>query len=421
MKKRTLVTTLLISISGFLLMLWFVLPSITLKFGYVPIAIASALLFVVVFIFDESNRKIYAQTIILGALFALIYFLVPYFFRFKDSLNIFQQIVIFSVPGCLSIFIITRIDTCKTFDMFLKIIKYIIIGLFIFITIQTLIARTEYADICRLLASSQEYQKGFKLVEFRERNVGGFGYAYSLGFIFLFLVDKIVKYEKQKKIFYICATAFMIWLIIVTQYATLFILCAIFAFVIIEKNLSGNKKVVLLIVMLFLGAIGVLALFIIEESDLNLENNPIYYVISVFSNDEISTSLRSQYWRDSLKVFSKNILFGFPNIKNDYEVYSIAVKSHSTQLKIMVETGLAGTLLYNIYLFTIKNFIANKLKIKGYDNSVFKIAFYMLWTLSWLNPIYEVFELSFTLFLFVPLLCCNEQYKKIKIGDERYK
>ena len=127
MKKRTLVTTLLISISGFLLMLWFVLPSITLKFGYVPIAIASALLFVVVFIFDESNRKIYAQTIILGALFALIYFLVPYFFRFKDSLNIFQQIVIFSVPGCLSIFIITRIDTCKTFDMFLKIIKYFVI------------------------------------------------------------------------------------------------------------------------------------------------------------------------------------------------------------------------------------------------------------------------------------------------------
>lgn len=420
MKTIRTVYTYLLGISGILLMLWFILPAVFISYTSMPVAVASALIAFFIFLGSRKRFSEYVAIYFPCLFLTLIYLIIPYSLQLKPAVNILLQMVIFTAPIMLATFFIGLDDGKKSNRYFYKISLLILIACIALVYYRTMVALVENPTVCRLLAigTYNEY-KAEEIRELRMNNVGGFGYSYAIGLIEVFTFYQVVKEKKRKRVLYILITLALIIFIVKSQYMTLLLLCIIINLITclhFTKSDISKMVIITIIILLILFAgpiVNFLTNLIVGE-----KLSEKMYAISAFLEGDGYTSKRIDYIKDAFKCFYHHILFGQPNLINNNEIYSVSSHVHSTQIKLLVDVGLVGSLIYNTYLFYLRKYTARLIKKKGNNSAPFTMAFWFFWLLSWLNPVFANYEIPFALFLVIPLLCCIPKQKSNNLSQK---
>lgn len=398
---------IMIGVSGLLLMLWFIMPSVNVALTYVPVAIASAIFTFLTFVTDRKHILNYILIFLPCLFIALLYFIVPYSFSLKPAVNIFQQMVIFTAPVMLATYLINLDDRNTKYNRFYKLSLLAVAVCILTVYLITMKELSVHPNICRALAAGVYNEKYEELIIYRRQNVGGFGFSYAMGIIEIASFYSAVRYKGKKRIIYAIVALALLVFVIRAQFMTLLILCVTINFLTslrFAKSYATKAFIVFAIVLLlvFSGPItGALAGLITGE-----RLSERMYALSGFLEGDGYNSWRLEFIKDCLESISKHLFFGQPDMLNNYEARSISANSHSTQFKLLVDIGLAGSVIYNYYLFYLRKYMVKLICRNGGNPEPFIICFWFLWILSWLNPVFQNYELPFALFLVIPLFIC---------------
>ncbi|MBR0541720.1 MAG: hypothetical protein IJK26_05870 [Clostridia bacterium] len=407
MRRIKTFITIMIGVSGLLLMLWFIMPSVNVALTYVPVAIASAIFTFLTFVTDRKHILNYILIFLPCLFIALLYFIVPYSFSLKPAVNIFQQMVIFTAPVMLATYLINLDDRNTKYNRFYKLSLLAVAVCILTVYLITMKELSVHPNICRALAAGVYNEKYEELIIYRRQNVGGFGFSYAMGIIEIASFYSAVRYKGKKRIIYALVTLALLVFIVRAQFMTLLILCVTINFLTslrFAKSYATKAFIVFAIVLLlvFSGPItGALAGLITGE-----RLSERMYALSGFLEGDGYNSWRLEFIKDCLESISKHLFFGQPDMLNNYEARSISANSHSTQFKLLVDIGLAGSVIYNYYLFYLRKYMVKLICRNGGNPEPFIICFWFLWILSWLNPVFQNYELPFALFLVIPLFIC---------------
>ena len=398
---------IMIGISGLLLMLWFIMPSVNVALTYVPVAIASAIFTFLTFVTDRKHILNYILIFLPCLFIALLYFIVPYSFSLKPAVNIFQQMVIFTVPVMLATYLINLDDRNTKYNRFYKLSLLAVAVCILTVYLITMKELSVHPNICRALAAGVYNEKYEELIIYRRQNVGGFGFSYAMGIIEIASFYSAVRYKGKKRIIYVLVTLALLIFIVRAQFMTLLILCVVINFLTslkFAKSYATKAFIVFAIVLLlvFSGPITETLAGLISGERLSER----MYALSGFLEGDGYNSWRLEFIKDCMGSISKHLFFGQPDMLNNYEARSISANSHSTQFKLLVDIGLAGSVIYNYYLFYLRKYMVKLICRNGGNPEPFIICFWFLWILSWLNPVFQNYELPFALFLVIPLFIC---------------
>lgn len=398
---------LIVLLSGALLS-WFMMPSVRYSFRYPIIAIASTAIMCLIFIMLGTVRKDFLKVILTVFGLALIFFIVPYSFGIKDSVNTLQQLVIFLAPMFIGMMIIEKSkENKKLFSVFLTAMCIMIVVVY-FATVKELSINPA---VMRNLATGDNTEE---LVMYRMSNVGGFGFAYAMGIMSIVTFYLTLYYKGLLRFVFLVLSVVMVSFIYKSQYTTLLILLIATVFVL---SIIKSKHILTKLILLFFGLITVLFvgdLFSWAASVTNLTALKLHFsnIADFFLNGNVNTT-RPEYYAKAFNLFLTSPLIGVVGITKDPVAWSIINQSHSTQLPILAETGLIGSILYNCYLFFMWRTIQKALKRNGNSTILFTLCFIYIFILSWINPVFLVFELSMVVFAVVPSIICLFDFKKI--------
>lgn len=404
MKGLKTFTVSLVSIGGLLLMLWFILPSVYISFGYVTVALSSVALIIFAFLADRYKKEKYFIVFLPCLMLGLMYFAVPYNLQLKPAVNVFQQMVMYTAPMILASFWLSLDQKNENYVKIRKVFTVLLIMCVAFVFIVTMRELSITPNVCRALASGE---KTDELMELRERNVGGFGFSYAMGIFEVFTFYYVLKSKGKERIIYLIVTALLIVFVVRSQYMTLLILCMainLLTCLRFTKSLVLRIFIVLVTVVLLILA-GPITAFLSRIITGDKLSERMYQVSGLFEGAGYS-SMRIDYIKGCLNIFSSNFLIGKFDLINDVEANFYSNHSHSTQLKILVDTGIVGFIIYNFYLLYLRYYVSNLIRKAGKNPAPFIMCFWFAWALSWLNPIYQVYEIPFALYLIVPLLIC---------------
>ncbi len=399
---------LMIGISGLLLMLWFIMPGVKASLTYVPVAIASAIFTFLTFITDRKHIVNYILIFLPCLFIALLYFIVPYSFSLKPAVNIFQQLVIFTAPVMLATLYLNLNQDRKIYRWFYRLSIVFLVGCIGFVYVRTMRELSVNPTVCRLLAIGKyNSYMAEEIQSLRMKNIGGFGFSYAMGIIEIATFYGAVRNKGKKRIIYALVTLFLLVFVVRAQYMTLLILCVVINFLTslkFAKSYATKAFIVFAIVLLlvFSGPITEALAGLISGERLSER----MYALSGLLEGDGYNSWRLEFIKDCLGSISKHLFFGQPDMINNHEAISISANSHSTQFKLLVDVGLAGSIIYNFYLFYLRRYIVKLICRTGNNPEPFAMCFLFLWFLSWLNPTFETFELPFVLFLVIPLFIC---------------
>ncbi len=407
MRRIKTFITIMIGVSGLLLMLWFIMPSVNVALTYVPVAIASAIFTFLTFVTDRKHILNYILIFLPCLFIALLYFIVPYSFSLKPAVNIFQQMVIFTAPVMLATYLINLDDRNTKYNRFYKLSLLAVAICILTVYLITMKELSVHPNICRALAAGVYNEKYEELIIYRRQNVGGFGFSYAMGIIEIASFYSAVRYKGKKRIIYALVTLGLLVFIVRAQFMTLLILCVIINFLTslrFAKSYATKAFIVFAIVLLlvFSGPITEALAGLITGERLSER----MYALSGFLEGDGYNSWRLEFIKDCMGSISKHLFFGQPDMLNNYEARSISANSHSTQFKLLVDIGLAGSVIYNFYLFYLRKYMVKLICRNGGNPEPFIICFWFLWILSWLNPVFQNYELPFALFLVIPLFIC---------------
>ena len=407
MRRIKTFITIMIGVSGLLLMLWFIMPSVNVALTYVPVAIASAIFTFLTFVTDRKHILNYILIFLPCLFIALLYFIVPYSFSLKPAVNIFQQMVIFTAPVMLATYLINLDDRNTKYNRFYKLSLLAVAVCILTVYLITMKELSVHPNICRALAAGVYNEKYEELIIYRRQNVGGFGFSYAMGIIEIASFYSAVRHKGKKRIIYALVTLALLVFIVRAQFMTLLILCVIINFLTslrFAKSYATKAFIVFAIVLLlvFSGPITEALAGLITGERLSER----MYALSGFLEGDGYNSWRLEFIKDCLGSISKHLFFGQPDMLNNYEARSISANSHSTQFKLLVDIGLAGSVIYNYYLFYLRKYMVKLICRNGGNPEPFIICFWFLWILSWLNPVFQNYELPFALFLVIPLFIC---------------
>lgn len=425
MRRIKTFITIMIGVSGLLLMLWFIMPSVNVALTYVPVAIASAIFTFLTCVTDRKHILNYILIFLPCLFIALLYFIVPYSFSLKPAVNIFQQMVIFTAPVMLATLYLNLNKDRKIYRWFYGLSIVFLIGCIVFVYIRTMRELSVYPTVCRLLAIGKyNNYMAEEIQSLRMKNIGGFGFSYAMGIIEIASFYSAVRYKGKKRIIYALVTLALLVFIVRAQFMTLLILCVTINFLTslrFAKSYATKAFIVFAIVLLlvFSGPItGALAGLITGE-----RLSERMYALSGFLEGDGYNSWRLEFIKDCMGSISKHLFFGQPDMLNNYEARSISANSHSTQFKLLVDIGLAGSVIYNFYLFYLRKYMVKLICRNGGNPEPFIICFWFLWILSWLNPVFQNYELPFALFLVIPLFIClngrGKEAEKRRNGERK--
>lgn len=414
MKRFKAMIRIIIGVSGLLLMLWFILPSVHISFTYIYVTIASILILILVLLNDRKRFLYFICIYSPCILFVLLYLIVPYSLQVKQTLILLQELLIFTVPAVLITFFAELDNKYKINRHLYYASTFFIIACIVLVYIQTMRALAVDPTVCRLLAvgTYSEYRAD-EVQALRMDNVGGFGFSYAIGLIEIYTFYYTIKESGKKRIIFAVITIALLVFAVKSQYLTLLLLCIIVNLVIsirfVKSNISRALIIFFIIVIVFFS--GPILSFLTQIINGEKLNEKVYAIEGLLEGYGYS-SMRIDYISEALKYFSNHILLGQPNLINDYELSSVSSSIHSTQIKLLVDVGLIGTLIYNVFLFVLYNHV-NKLIVRnGQNPEPFKMAFCFFWILSWLNPVFANFEIPFALFFVIPLISCLPNFKK---------
>lgn len=412
---RTLFTTL-IGISGLVLMLWFILPSVYTSYTYIPVAIYSAAVSLIIIFIDRKHFINFVSVFLPCFIIAFLYFIVPYKFTLKPAVNIFQQMLIYTVPLMLATLFIGLDEKNGFYRRFYKLSALFLVGCMALVYYQTMKALAIDPTVCRLLAigNYSEY-RAEEIHALRMSNVGGFGFSYSIGIIEIFTFYNAIKQKGIKRAICIAATLILLVFAVKSQYMTLLLLCIVINLLI---SLRFTKSDLARVMIIFAAALVIIFSSFITRGLSHLISgeklSEKMYAISGLLGGDGYTSWRLDYIKEALSAFGRHIFFGQPDLINDYEAMSVSANSHSTQLKILVDIGIFGSVAYNFYLFNLRKYMIRLISRSGNNPEVFNMIFWFLYLLSWLNPVFQIYEIPFAIFLVVPMLICLDSHEKRK-------
>lgn len=400
---------LLISVYAIILLMFLVLPQFKYSITYVRIIFASIPFFVIFFF--ENNYLRQRSAVILLCFLGITFFRFIFNTPFEINASMNTSIILYL---CILPFFIFEVVQCSNDVKNAKIVAIGIIVMLFLIGFKTFSEFATNPTVARLLAHGTTDDEYINLL--RSKNIGGFGFSYSIGMLVPYLMQKIVQSNGMKKIGLSIILAIAFSYIILSQYTTLLLLSIFFVIFVL---LTRNDNILLKIVVLILTAALLLNLegiFTYLSTHISLESLSSHFAdIAMSLSGGESSSSRSQLYTNAIELFLQNPIFGV-DITNEPNAYIIN-HSHSTFFGTLASGGIVGTALYYYCYFKIIQLIKDVLG----DIEIIKPVFYMFIVLSVLNPISH-FEICTVVFLLIPLLEYIGRYNREydNFVDERY-
>lgn len=384
----------------------YIMPAIKIT---VPYIIAALLMLVSLPFLMWQREKIFNYTIAL--LFVSFYFVARFVFfsayTLSDSINEGIRNIRFFLPVLWGVYAVRHLE--KKQIRVLLLFFFIIIA---YIWTNTIVALTENPEIARLLAQGAESESGAKLNFYRLANVGGFEFSYMLGiialcFLWLFLVHRNLGLKVASGIAY-CLT---VYYILCSQYTTLLLLTFLGTVILlfIVKNNPFFRIVIVVLSLIFIFNVesifyylsGVFEGSILEVKFLNIAN-----LLKTGNLTELGS--RPELIKTGIMAWLDNPIFG-SNVTG--------LNTHSLFIGILAQTGVVGISCWGYLMYA--SFRKIKVSLKQYKKGMpllyCTIGFLAL--LSFLNPIGYVFEVTITVYFFVPIFikCFGErQIEEVK-------
>lgn len=310
----------------------------------------------------------------------------------KETANIAINSLRFFMP-CLLFFVLSRVPA-----VYKWVVWIIAAVIMIFVTVKTLDAIDTNDMIARLLAQGDT---GERITTFRMENIGGFGFCYAVGLTFPLWISTIIDTKnKWVKGFAIVLAILTFWFVLKVQYMILLIMCVFTVLLaIILRPVNAFKKMFAVIFIVFLIMLMPLILRLITQLNIGqhiagkIENVAAFLDGSVTAD---STTSRVVKYKAAFSEFIRSPIFGTVSSK-------AAGKAHSTWLLLGCQTGLIGICSFAYMLFSGYKCTSLTLKEFGVSKIPFIVTFVTLIVLALVNPVDYSYEISFVVFLFVPL------------------
>ena len=300
------------------------------------------------------------------------------------------------------IFIVSNINLLNN-SKFNSYLFYLILLIYLFTLITTFFGLIEFPSASRDLASYQNF------FFYSQRNIGGFGFFYSLPFFGLILINL-----KKNKILNFLIWFFILSCIVLSQY---FILLIIFllTFFIRVKNIKFN--LFFLRLMIFLASLCLFFIicndslinflkFLIELTEffnLNFLSEKIFDFVNLLLTNQAGNSIDAR-----LSVYIKSVISFFTNpffgsLLKPEPIGSVG--GHSELLDLLGSTGIFG---FFILILMIK--ILHPLKVILNYEYIYYSTFILI-LIAIVNPISSFPQISI-MFLILPILYNNKNETK---------
>lgn len=390
-------TNLLFALYTSLLFSLYILPVLKYSIPYVVVATLIFLIMVYIYYKNKDIRNYILKIVFFASGMGLMFFFVQNQGDIISSINEIIRYVRFYIPLVILAYIFKKCNRTTA-----KIIFIICSMIIILIMFNTWIALIDDPMIARILAQgdvNNEY-----LTRYRMNNVGGFGFAYSMcfmstSFICLSLNKRISLF---KRIIFLLFFLISIGFIIMTQYTTLLLLSIAGALFAVYKNDKNLIKKLILIVMAVILYFSLDSLFnyLASKTDKIALQEKFFMLSNFASTGDIGVlNSRPERYFEAIKEFLNSPIYG-----NVQHIGGTVERAHSTIFGTLAGTGLIGLYFYISGVLLSYREMKNEYELKKIDTISFKINNILLFCLSLVNPIGYLFEVSFILFLFLPLM-----------------
>lgn len=282
---------------------------------------------------------------------------------------------------------------------------------FVIGSIQTYIGLTINPMASRILATGIGQYEAEKIM-FNRMGVGGFGYIYASSFFLLSILylvfENNYKLKIQKKIIALITSGSILLTILEASYAIslIIILCGGLLVLVVK-----NKKMLVMSMVMFGILLLLLSPTLIGKIFLNIANlfSDNYIISEKFTDLGVSflrdaqssqTNTRLQLYTTSLNTFLKQPLFG---IYGPMGNPSDQIGSHSGWLDLLGFYGLfTGIPLFLIFHNNFKKHFRFFKTHKYYGYLV--VIYFMFVVFGTINPVLNVYEVGFIIFMIVPLI-----------------
>lgn len=353
----------IIKTSIYYILIYLLIPAVRVIFGGY-----SLLFFIILFFFGLifEERKIFNEIIFAAIIIFLYISLYIYATNPSDLFRAAFSQTIFWIPLLISLFNNKSDDGAlkkKTVNLILTCL--------IITTITTIIGLEISPMASRELATGKE--ELYDLYDYYSRNIGGYGFAYSLTLV---IPTILYLYNRTRKIKYILIALLMLICIIKTQYTIAIILSFASLFLMFTNFKTKNTFLMLFFVMLvfivFKKPVANFLLSIAYNTQSAMIANRFGEIANALLFDEASggAGARVLLYFNSFNVFIKNPLLGTILNRRDF----INIGQHSQNFDLLAYTGLVG---FSFYVgIIIRTFSLLKLNI--YDSKYRTCVIYTL-------------------------------------------
>ena len=380
---------------------YYCLPSIrySIKYNYVTIA-CMGIVFLVYFCYiNITVQQLIVRLMICLSLCFIIYYIVPYSLGLKNALNELQQMIIFATPMVITSWIISNNQYRAAKLILLTILLSLLVVMF-----KTHIALSDNPFVCRVLAKGtnlDSYLNGL-----RRDNVGGLGFAYSMGPL-CFVSFYFTKHNKGiLRIIAILVTCLSAIFIVRSQFATLFILTFSFSAIMFAKNIRSTtiKLTIIITVIVFSFLLQTICMFIADTLSESFPTLSYRFadLANYFNEGELESS-RGDRIVDTLNLFLKGPIIGVVGCRVNPDLNSIILRTHAGNISKLAEIGIVGFGIYMLNFGVAWKYIKKLLKKHDCHVLPFDISVLYLISYGFINTIGQVFELSIMVYTFVPL------------------
>ena len=383
-----------------LIFAWIILPSYRMAVVETYVGLTAFIIILLLAFFNPNFRITIRKLFVIILLTCVITFIVPAGFNFNIGFIPLLEYSIFALPAVLGAVFIS--EKKKWMILFLIIATAYMLFMVVQSTMHVLI---EYPSAARDLAQGIDTPQ---LTEWRMANVGGFGFAYcaaAVGFLLFSLL--VLKSNLILKVGYVVLFIYISIFIFLAQYTTLLVFYAVgIGFLIFRRIQSTAIKMILLIITMVIA--------------LSLQD--IMYAVSDYCNandlsalghhfDDFGDALGGKDLRSSrrylairaLDIWLDSPIWGMPNCKIPSNInYLPVMEAHSGMASMLASTGIIGVAFTGMFFYSLWNMVRSALKHQNLSTLGFDISTLFMVVVFFINPIFNVSEISVTTFFLVP-------------------
>lgn len=373
----------------------------------IPMTSYCSFLFSIIFFSTDVKKNVIFNTFLYAIPFLLLSFIVSYEMNFWKGFLHPTLLTWYAVfPAFLSYDLLKRNNKIEIiFSMVVSIILMLYVGF-------NTIGELQFNELLLRQMTNGADNDDFSVLMLYN-NIGGFGYIYSVGVIFIAFISLIL-YGKLKiylNILCVCITGVFAYLILNAQFTTLLLL-VIFS-ILVVLFLHSSKAVRVLLIISIPCLIMLLPFFfnwmisLYGDSVIGEHLQSFYDAIWINNNMEDVAGLRSQYMSEAIAEGIKSPIWG--QCVAGTRAGLVMLHSHSTVLATFVSTGIIGMYFrYKSILFA-SNQTITRLANKQWQKAYLPVQLYFV-LLSLLNPLDQGGEVPWIVFFVIPVLFYSSSF-----------